>query len=201
MPSDTRQALLDAALEAFDRLGYDRATVAQVREAAGVSNGSFFHFFGSKDALAAALFLQALQDYHAAMAQALTPAPSAADGIAQLVQCHVGWVVTQRRQARFLFEQVRADWLAVLRAEQAASNEAFRAAIDRWRQPLVDAGRLLPLPASVFIAQLIGPAQILCRAWLSGRQATSPAVHTTELVAAACRALLAPASPRQRTRP
>ncbi|WOP16007.1 TetR/AcrR family transcriptional regulator [Ottowia sp. SB7-C50] len=190
MPSDSRQAILDAAIDAFDARGFDRVSIAQIREAADVSNGSFFHFFASKEALAAALFIQALHDYHAAMTDGLGPALSAADGIALLVEHHVDWVVAYRREARFLFEQVRADWLLTIRDAQEESNESFRVAIESWRRPLVDSGRLLPVPAPIFVAQLIGPAQIFCRAWLSGRHSQSPAEHAALLVECACRALL-----------
>lgn len=200
MATDTRQAILAAALEAFDAAGVDRATVALVREMADVSNGSFFHFFPTKEALAGALFLDNLRSYHTAMISSLSPHSSAGDGIAMLLERHLDWVVSRRREARFLFEQVRADWLTTVRAEQWESNEEFRTAIERWREPLIGAGFLLPMPSQVFVAQLIGPAQILCRAWLSGRTTESPDKHADSLISSTQRALLTPTAPRTRNR-
>lgn len=200
MGTDTRQAILAAALEAFDTAGFDRATVALVREMADVSNGSFFHFFPTKEALAGALFLDSLHSYHTAMISSLSPRSSAGDGIAMLLERHLDWVVSRRREARFLFEQVRADWLTTVRAEQRESNEEFRTAIERWREPLIGAGFLLPMPSQVFVAQLIGPAQILCRAWLSGRTTESPDKHAGSLISCTQRALLTPTAPRTRNR-
>lgn len=196
---DTRQAILDAGLQLFETAGFDRSSVAQVRELAGVSNGSFFHFFASKEALAAALYLQALASYHAAMCAELRPALTAEQGIAQLLRSHLGWVSAQRRQARYLFEQVRADWLSGVRAEQEAGNERFRQAIEAWREGQVAAGQLHAMPVQLFIAQLIGPAQLLCRAWLSGRNPEPPELHAQALIDAACRALLVP-TPSRSTR-
>ena len=62
-----REDLLAAGLAVFDRDGFEGATVAAIRTRARASNGSFFHFFGSKKELAGTLFLEVLQRYHAAV--------------------------------------------------------------------------------------------------------------------------------------
>lgn len=49
--ASTRTALLDAAAEAFTRVGYDAATVEGITEAAGFSRGAFYSNFDSKDEL------------------------------------------------------------------------------------------------------------------------------------------------------
>ena len=55
-----REDLLAAGLAVFDRDGFKGATVAAIRTCARASNGSFFHFFGSKKELAGTLFLEIL---------------------------------------------------------------------------------------------------------------------------------------------
>lgn len=185
-----REALLRAGLDAFDGAGFDRATVASIRRIAGVSNGSFFHFFGSKDGLAAALFLQVIRGYHAALLKVLAPRPDAPEGIAALVHAHLDWVVNCRREARFLFEQSRAEWLAHIREEQHAQNTVLRDGVEAWRVPLVASGALRPLPAAVLIAEVIGPAQIFCRAWLAGRDPVDPREHADALADCAVRAVV-----------
>jgi AcrR family transcriptional regulator len=47
----TRARILDAALELFERHGYESTTVAQVAEAAGVTQMTFFRHFPTKDAV------------------------------------------------------------------------------------------------------------------------------------------------------
>jgi AcrR family transcriptional regulator len=47
----TRAALLNAAAEAFTRVGYEAATVDGITEAAGFSRGAFYSNFESKDEL------------------------------------------------------------------------------------------------------------------------------------------------------
>lgn len=51
---DSRTKLLDAALRVFREKGYTATTVEDLCRAAGVTKGSFFHHFSSKEALALA---------------------------------------------------------------------------------------------------------------------------------------------------
>lgn len=45
----TRARLLDAAREVFERVGFLEARVSDIVEAAGLSHGSFYHYFDSKE--------------------------------------------------------------------------------------------------------------------------------------------------------
>jgi TetR/AcrR family transcriptional repressor of nem operon len=53
--TDSRQRILDTASELFHARSYDAVGIALVCDRAGVSKGSFFHFFGSKRDLALAV--------------------------------------------------------------------------------------------------------------------------------------------------
>lgn len=182
-----RHKLLAAAEELFDQHSYDSTSVAQLGTAAGVSNGSFFHAFSTKDALAAQLYLVALESYHAALIATLAPNPAAKEGVGALILAHLNWVVLNRRQAEFLFNQSRSDWLTHITEHQADENKRFGESLEAWVRPLMDAGHLHPLPTPVFVAHLIGPAQIFCRAWLSGRTTDNPSQNADDLIACATR--------------
>lgn len=192
MSADVRDGLLAAGLAVFDRVGFEGATVAAIRARARASNGSFFHAFGSKKELAGALFLQVLQHYHAVMLAALDPTPDAGQGIDRLIRAHLDWVVTSRREARYLFEIARSEWSEDVRDAQRAQNARLAEGIERWRRPLVERGDLLPMAPVMFISQLIGPAQIFCRAFLSGRDRADPRSEADTLIACAIRALRPP---------
>lgn len=45
----TRQALIDAAADLFERRGYDRTTIADIAAAADISTRTFFAYFASKE--------------------------------------------------------------------------------------------------------------------------------------------------------
>src|ERR1700730_18570782 len=192
MVARAREDLLAAGLAVFDRDGFEGATVAAIRTQARASNGSFFHFFGSKKELAGTLFLEVLQRYHAAILAAIDTSSSAQKGIGRLIGAHLDWVMNNRREARFLFEISRSEWTEDLREAQRAQNSRLAEGLERWRAPLIARGELLPMTSTLFFSQIIGPAQIFCRAWLSGRVRADPRNQADILIARAVGALVAP---------
>ncbi|WP_065755083.1 TetR/AcrR family transcriptional regulator [Bradyrhizobium paxllaeri] len=190
--STAREDLLEAGLAVFDRDGFEGATVAAIRARARASNGSFFHFFGSKKELAGTLFLEILARYHAAVIAAVDERCGAREGVVRLIRAHLEWVVSARREARYLFEISRSEWTEEIRGAQRVQNLRLVEAVERWRAPLVERGELLPMTSSVFFSQIIGPAQIFCRAWLSGRDRADPREQAEMLIACAIRAVVAP---------
>src|ERR1043165_1023678 len=126
-----RDDLLAAGLAVFDRDGFEGATVPAIRNLARASNGSFFHFFGSKKELAGTLFLEILQRYHASVVAALGPQPGARDGIARLIGAHLAWVLNKPLEARFLFEISRAEWSEEVRAAQRSENSRLADSVER----------------------------------------------------------------------
>jgi AcrR family transcriptional regulator len=192
MAASAREDLLAAGLAVFERDGFEGATVAAIRTRARASNGSFFHFFESKKELAGTLFLEVLQRYHAAILAAIETTSDAQQGIRRLIHAHLDWVVNNRREARYLFEISRSEWTETVRDAQRAQNSRLAEGIERWRAPLIASGVLLPMTPTLFVSQIIGPAQIFCRAWLSGRDRTDPRIQAEILIACAIRALVAP---------
>src|SRR5260370_12862358 len=92
-----REDLLAGGLAVFDGDGFEGGTVAAIRTRARISNGSFFHFFGSKKELAGTLFLEILQRYHASLLAVFDRSCGAREGVARLIRAHLDWVVNCRR--------------------------------------------------------------------------------------------------------
>lgn len=188
--SASRQSLLVAALSAFNQIGYEATTVAAICQSSGVSNGSFFHYFGSKEGLAGTLFLDALSAYHTELVAELADSPNAPDGIYRLIAAHVRWVASHREQAHFMFAQTRSEWLRPIHAQQQSENARFALAVEAWRRPLIEKGMLEDSPALAFFSQVIGPAQLLCRAWLASPDSSDLNQHLEFLTRCAIRALV-----------
>lgn len=70
--AERRQCILEAAASVFARKGFEKATTREIAEAAGVSEGTIYNYFASKQQLLAAL-AQMIQDKFAA----IVPKPSA----------------------------------------------------------------------------------------------------------------------------
>src|SRR4030088_3272716 len=194
MAAGAREDLLAAGLAVFERDGFEGATVAAIRTRARASNGSFFHFFESKKELAGTLVLEGLQRYHAAILAAIETTSDAQQGIRRLIHAHLDWVVNNRREARYLFEISRSEWTEDLREAQRAQNSRLAEGIKAWCAPLIARGELLPMTSTLFFSQIIGPAQIFCRAWLSGRDRADPKDQIDVLIACAIRAVVAPST-------
>jgi AcrR family transcriptional regulator len=192
MTTTARDDLLAAGLTVFERDGFEGATVAAIRNLARTSNGSFFHFFGSKKELAGTLFLEILRRYHASVVAALDPHASAREGIARLIRAHLDWVVNHRREARFLFEISRVEWGEEVRDAQRGENARLAEGVERWRSPLIARSELFPMSAVLFFSQIVGPAQVFCRAWLAGSDRSDPRAQAETLIACAIRALVPP---------
>ncbi|AOP48295.1 ScbR family autoregulator-binding transcription factor [Streptomyces lydicus] len=58
----TRRVILEAAASVFDEQGYDRATIAEVLERAGVTKGALYFHFASKEQLALAVLEEQVVD-------------------------------------------------------------------------------------------------------------------------------------------
>jgi AcrR family transcriptional regulator len=187
-----KDRLLEAALQLFIAEGYEAVSVEKLRLAAGVSNGSFFHLFASKAELAAELLVLCVVDYQASVIARLRRAQTAAQGIEAIVSAHLRWVQNHREQAAFMLDEARSAWFAQAAGRLRQQNAHYLEAMERWRAPLLQRGELAPLPVEVFSAVLLGPANLLCRLWLTGLKpdAASPLRHEKTLVELAQRALI-----------
>jgi AcrR family transcriptional regulator len=72
----TRDLLLRAAEQLFARVGYEKAQVEEIAEAAGFSKGALYAHFKSKEELFLALFKEKTGGYQAKLRQALDNAPT-----------------------------------------------------------------------------------------------------------------------------
>src|SRR5947209_65893 len=70
-----RARILESALACFLESSYEQTTVARICERAGVSNGTLFHYFPTKEAIADALYLEAIADFQDGLWLALGERP------------------------------------------------------------------------------------------------------------------------------
>jgi AcrR family transcriptional regulator len=170
MEPDTRNRILDAALRLFAEHGLEATRAGDICAKAGISNGSLFHFFPTKEAIAVALYVEAIASYQSALLVALRAARSPASAVRNLVLAQCRWVETEEPRARFLFAQGPAKWSREARREVDALNARFAAAIEGWRDNPAVQSALRRLPIEAFLAILIGPSFMAIRGWLAGLQ-------------------------------
>ena len=153
----TRQDIADAALELFERKGYENTTVEQIAEASGVSLRTFYRYCSSKDD---------------ALTSGLTTGPAT---LATAVRAHPGLpfveaVITafvavseteaRRRELRLIINTpaLRAAWLA---AGREAQDDLIEVILER-------SPTLSPLHARARAAAITGVLTMVIETWASG---------------------------------
>src|SRR5436309_183073 len=96
-----REAILDAALDAFEAKGVLAATLDDIRERSGASVGSIYHHFGDKEGIATALYAQLLADWQHGFVAALR-GRGAERGVRAAVDHHLRWAARRPAAMRFL---------------------------------------------------------------------------------------------------
>ena len=168
--SARRRRILDAALELFLEEGVGNCRVEDLFERSGASVGSFYHHFGSKPELAAALYLEILGKFHSDFLAEFARHRSARSGIRAMVGHHLRWVAADPQRAAYLFQCLEPEVFEVCREEQNRMTTAFFATCLRWLQEQAAAGRLRKLSPLEYYVLWMGPTLELTRAWLMNVQ-------------------------------
>lgn len=181
-----RLRLLDSAATLFLHHGIDAVSMDQIRQHAGVSNGSLYHHFPGKPQLADALCAHTLRDFHGSMLAAVGPRRDAHAGVTGLVRAYVQWVEAHPASARLLHELRRGGAVRVPAsptdalpaaagagtATPGAGGETAQANADGFgllracTQAHTDAGRMRSLPFAVWMALVFSPAMALTPRWV-----------------------------------
>jgi AcrR family transcriptional regulator len=163
-----RERLLQAATDLFVAQGVGAVSMDLVRQHAGVSNGSLYHHFPTRQQLIGALYAEVLVDYQRTLLARLQQARDAETGVKALVGAHIDWVLAAPGKARLLHELRRGDALPAGDAPWAAPNADAFAALARWTAAHVATGALRALPLRVWNALVFAPVLSLTPHWLAG---------------------------------
>ncbi|HVA72981.1 MAG TPA: TetR/AcrR family transcriptional regulator [Acidimicrobiales bacterium] len=177
-----RADILAAALDTIVETGESGMFVQKVCARAGVSVGTLYHHFGSKDLLLATLHYSLLNDYQSGAGAILAADPRAELGIKDTVDYHLRWLVRHPRPATFLlqhpFAGYRSDDVA---AELLDENAEFLAVVKGWLDKRMAGGELRKLPFETVTAVLIGPVHHWVRSALYRGVPSQAAVRSASL--------------------
>jgi AcrR family transcriptional regulator len=187
---DTRIRILDAALACFLEAGYEQTTIARIRERSGVSNGTLFHRFPTKEAIADALYVESIADFQEGLWRLLARRPRSLRAAVRGTIAHqIEWIEANVERARFVYTRGTLEGDSPGSAELQEMNRRLADAYQTWLQPLIERGEVRPMTTLVLNAILTGPTHAIARRWLAG-QLTSPLHgYLDELADAACAAL------------
>jgi AcrR family transcriptional regulator len=181
-----RREILDAALDAFLAVGETGTFIHEVCRRAGVSVGTLYHHFGSKDQLIATLAFSLMDAYQSGAGGILEDDPPGEAGIRDTVAYHLNWLVGHPRQARFILEQPFAGYRSDrVPADLVRANQDFLALVHRWLDRRMESGEIRRLPFDLVVALLIAPVHHWVRGelFVDAERATRRAPRAVEVLA------------------
>jgi len=186
----TRRRVLDVALECFLADGYEQTTIARIRKLSGTSNGALFHHFPSKEAIADALYVEAIASFQAGLWDLVGRKPgSLREAVRGAIAHQLTWTEQNAGLARFVYARGHLDWNSPEGAELAALNSGLAAAFREWMAPLVRTGEIRPGPMLLITAVVSGPAHAIAQRWLAGQVDRPLTSFVDDLTDAACAGL------------
>lgn len=187
-----REAILEAALDCFLLNSVAGTTIDDLRQRSGASVGSIYHHFGSKEGLAAELYLNTLRDYQDSFIKAVVTSRSARTGVEDAVRCHLQWVAANPNRASYLFHCREPEVTAASDTAARELNARFHARAADWLLKHVEQRRIRALSPGLYHALWMGPSLEFARQWLAGaRRRASLSEAEAPLAQAAWHALRA----------
>jgi AcrR family transcriptional regulator len=170
-----RQEIMTAALDCFRSKGFSETTMNDIHERSGASMGSIYHHFGSKEQLAASLYLEGLQGVHGAIRGVLAETNQAQEGIKRLVLAYIDWFVQNPDLGLYLFQGMGAQYLELEGDKIREENALLRRNLGGWLRPHVESGNIARLPMELYSPLMLGPTREFLQGWLAHRGTASPA--------------------------
>ena len=163
----------------------------QVRREARISNGSLYHLYRDKAALAARLYHRGKVECQDGILDAVRGADAAEDGVRAAVVFQAGWVDANVELARLVYADLPDAVLAAAAPSLDVLSRRYVREVDDWLRGHVADGALVDQPFAMLHALWLGPTQEFCRHWLRGRGRLRPRHVATDLADGAWRAVAA----------
>ncbi len=167
----TREKVLEAASELVVEVGHENVSMKELVDRSGVSNGSIFHHFGSKDGVLEAIFVRERSEYLGYVGQCIIshkgdPCDAMGEGArgAILFQAR-----DPQRHFRLISQFSHSEWLAQNKAMWSELAVEIEQPVMQWAMPHLAEGRLPMLPPAMIQSFMLGPAELLCHQWRNGR--------------------------------
>ncbi|HFB54865.1 MAG TPA: TetR/AcrR family transcriptional regulator [Hellea balneolensis] len=180
----TKKKIIDAAFVLFTNHGRHNVSMKDISQKSGVSNGSIFHHFNSKDQIVIEVYVRERRSYWNTVFNAMEAwegTPSDALGEATRASLHYQEKFPKRH--KFMIECGADSRLAELTDPVQKLNAVFFARFYQWANPHFEAGTLAILQPELYSAIIFGPAQWVGRAWATDQANKKPSAYADSLAA------------------
>ena len=149
---ETRRQLLEAAKTVFERDGFLHARIVDICDTAGISHGSFYTYFVSKEEI----FKEVVDSIELDLLT-IDPAPADADPVERIRIANQHYLQAYRTHAKLMRVILQVSTIdPQVRATRLQRQDAFARAIERRIRQLQDAGIADPAVDPAYAAQALG---------------------------------------------
>lgn len=191
---NTRSRVLEAARNLLMEKGIAAVSLKDIRELSGVSNGSIFHHFGSKDGVVVQIFMAERTRYLTHVAEAIMrhegdPCDAFGEGARAAIEYQM------RDPQRFLHLILNfndSEWLDSNKSVWIDIADELEKPVIEWATPYLQSGELPNMPAPFFQALMLGSTERMLYHYLTGRLDRDPrdmADHMAEVVSSGLKQL------------
>lgn len=185
-----REDILRAGRSLFAANGFRATSIEDICARSGASVGSVYHHFGSKEGVAAALYVEAMVDYQRGLRDILEQPVAPEVAVPEVVEHYLRWMEAHPESALLMLAVEHAD-IRELAADQIARlNAPVVDLVEEWAAQHVKAHRLPDVPLDLLVAYVVGPARRFAHMWLQDRTEVTVGRAIDLLPAAAWHGLL-----------
>ncbi|MDL2288189.1 TetR/AcrR family transcriptional regulator [Oscillospiraceae bacterium OttesenSCG-928-F05] len=123
---DSKEKILKAALTLFNSAGFHGTSTAKIAAEAGVSNGTLFHYFSTKEALVSHLYLSLKANYQAFLVENMTNQPDDKAALKEQWCLCVKWRLSHPEAADFFSMFANSPYIDKLSKKQASNLFSFQ---------------------------------------------------------------------------
>lgn len=170
-----KDSIIAAALELFATKGYEATSTAELARAAGVSEGTIFHHFKTKDGVLVHILTNLMDRYVEAMDRDLSHAENGLGAIEGLIRFHFTFIDEHSRESLVIYRDMPAHFLApdfparpLIESRAGRFIQFIRSSLEQGRQD--GTIRDVPVEQTVYILRgmligltrlkLLGPVEV-----------------------------------------
>lgn len=154
-----KKEIIKAALDCFIESGTTDTSINEICKKSNASTGSIYHHFGSKEQLAAAVYLEGITDYQEGYINVLETSMDAKSGIYGVIAYHLEWVAKNPAWAQFIIRERHASFMGTTESDLGRLNQEFVNRVSLWFYTHIVSGTIRKTSPELYQAILMGPVQ------------------------------------------
>ncbi len=167
----TRDKVVQATTALIIERGHQDVSLQDIVTKSGVSNGSIFHHFGSKDGILETIFVEERTAYLGYVGNViLAHKGDACESVGSGAKAAIDYQARDpNRHYRLVGQFSGSKWMSEHRSVWRELAAELERPVVQWAMPLFASGELPMLPPAAIQSMILGTAELLCDQWRMGR--------------------------------